>query len=58
MRGDPWECAKWPKWAKMANIGKIGKNGKQMMKKNYGVLNFLLKNNAPILHPPHYAGKK
>ena len=29
-----------------------------MIKKNYGVLNFLLKYNAPILHPPHYAGKK
>ena len=26
-------------------------------KKNHGVLNFLLKYNAPILHPPHYAGK-
>ena len=58
MRGDPWECAKWPKWAKTANIGKIGKNGKRMMKKNYGAPNFLLKINAPILHPPHYAGKK
>ena len=29
-----------------------------MIKKDYGVLNFLLKYNAPILHPPHYAGKK
>ena len=51
MRGDPWECAKWPKWAKTA---KMVKNDK----KTYGVLNFLLKYNAPILHPPHYAGKK
>ena len=31
---------------------------KKMMKKNYGVPNFLHKNNALILHPPHYAGKK
>ena len=55
MRGNPWGCAKWPKWAKMASIGKIMK---KMMKKNYGVPNFLHKNNALILHPPHYAGKK
>ena len=27
-------------------------------KKNHGVLNILLKYNAPILHPPHYAEKK
>ena len=38
----------------MASIGKIMK---KMMKKNYGVPNFLHKNNALILHPPHYAGK-
>ena len=48
---------KWPKWAKMPSIGKRGKNGKKMMKKNY-VPNFLLKINALIFHPPHYARKK
>ena len=57
MRGDPWGCVRWPKWAKMANSGKIGKNGKKNDKK-MKVPNFLLKINAPILHPPHYSGKK
>ena len=49
---------KWPKWAKMPSIGKRGQIGKKMMKNNEVVPDFLLKINAPILHPPHYAGKK
>ena len=55
MRGDPWGCAKW---AKMENFGIISKNGKKNDKKMKRVPDFLLKINAPILHPPHYSGKK
>ena len=39
----------------MENFGKISKNGKNNDKK-MKVPNFLLKINAPILHPPHYFG--
>ena len=49
------------KMTKMGKNGKYWKNRQKwykMIKKNYRVLNFLLKYNAPILHPPHYAGKK
>ena len=46
------------KVAKMGKNGKYWKNNEKMMKRNYGDPNFLHRNNALILHPPHYAGKK
>lgn len=58
MRSDPWGCAKWPKWAKMTNFGKRGKNGKKKLRNNERVPNFLLKINAPLIDPPHYAGEE
>ena len=58
VKGLPMSTQKWPKWAKMPSIGKRGKNDKKNDEKNEVVPDFLLKINAPILQPPHYAGKK